>query len=257
MKKRSIAAIVCILLGVLVGAIGIYKYIEEQQAGEEYEEIQEQVKQEEKVPPPPQPEEKLEKSPVEIPIDFETLQSQNPDIYAWIQIPGTAVDYPIVQSPDDNSYYLNHTVSREQKAEGAIFTENYNTKTFQDPNTVIYGHDMKNGSMFQSIHNYMDRSFFDTNRDIIVYLPDKILHYKIFAAYLYDNRHLLLSFDFWNKEQYEGYLHEIFSMRNMNAFIDTEMEVTTEDNIITLSTCYAGISSQRYLVQAVLESIEE
>lgn len=256
MRKKSIAAAICIFLGLLVGAVGIYKYIEEQQAGKEYEEIQEKAK-EKPVSPPPQPEEEPEKPPVEISIDFETLQNQNPDIYAWIQIPGTAVDYPIVQSPDDNRYYLNHTVSGEQKAEGAIFTEDYNTKTFRDPNTVIYGHDMKNGSMFQSIHKYMDRSFFDTNRDITIYLPDKILHYKIFAAYLYDNRHLLLSFDFWDKEQYEEYLQEIFSMRNMNAFVDTEMEVTTEDNIITLSTCYAGISSQRYLVQAVLESIEE
>lgn len=256
MRKKSIAAAICIFLGLLVGTVGIYKYIEEQQAGKEYEEIQEKAK-EKPVSPPPQPEEEPEKPPVEIPIDFETLQNQNIDIYAWIQIPGTAVDYPIVQSPDDNRYYLNHTVSGEQKAEGAIFTEDYNTKTFRDPNTVIYGHDMKNGSMFQSIHKYMDRSFFDTNRDITIYLPDKILHYKIFAAYLYDNRHLLLSFDFWDKEQYGEYLQEIFSMRNMNAFVDTEMEVTTEDNIITLSTCYAGISSQRYLVQAVLESIEE
>src|SRR5699024_5693991 len=143
------------------------------------------------------------------------------------------------------------------KAEGAIFTENYNTKTFEDPNTVIYGHDMKNGSMFQSLHNYMDRSFFDENREVLIYLPDEIRHYKIFAAYLYDNRHLLQSFDFGNKEIYQKYLENIFSMRDMNAFIDTSMEVTSEDKIITLSTCYAGISTQRYLVQAVLVSIEK
>ena len=167
------------------------------------------------------------------------------------------MDYPIVQSPDNNAYYLNHDINREKKAEGAIFTENYNTKTFEDPNTVIYGHDMKNGSMFQSIHKYMDRSFFDSNREVIIYLPDQILHYKIFAAYLYDNRHLLMSFDFWNKEEYKEYLDSIFSMRNMNAFVDTSMEVTNEDKIITLSTCYAGIASQRYLVQAVLVSIEK
>ena len=257
MKKRRIAAILCILLGLLFGIVGICKYIEEKQAGEEYMELQKQAEKEEPDLQKPQPEKKEEKPSVEIPIDFKALQKQNPDVYAWIQIPETAVDYPVLQHSEDNGYYLNHTISGEKKAEGAIFTENYNTKTFQDPNTVIYGHDMKNGSMFQSLHKYMDRSFFDANRDITVYLPDKILHYKIFAAYLYDNRHLHLSFDFWDKEQYEGYLQQIFSMRNMNAFVDKEMEVTTEDNIITLSTCYAGISSQRYLVQAVLESIEE
>ena len=194
---------------------------------------------------------------MEIPIDFAALQQQNPDVYAWIQVPGTEVDYPILQSSNDNTYYLNHTIDGEEKKEGAIFTENYNTKTFEDPNTVIYGHDMKNGSMFQSIHKYMDRSFFDNNRDIVIYMPDQILRYKIFAAYLTDNRHLLMNYNFWSKDEYQQYLNSIFSMRDMNAFIDTSTEVTTEDKIITLSTCYAGISTQRYLVQAVLVSIEK
>lgn len=260
MKKRMVAAIICLSLGILFGGIGLYKYMEEKQAGTEYEEIREEVV-EKTVQNQPQietlPEEEQEKpSTVDIPIDFQTLQQQNPEVYAWIQIPQTAVDYPILQSNTDNSYYLNHTINREEKKEGAIFTENYNTKTFEDPNTIIYGHDMKNGSMFQSIHQYMDRSFFDTNRDITIYMPDQILHYKIFAAYLTDNKHLMMTYNFWDQDVYQQYLDSIFSMRDMNAFVDTSMEVTAEDKIITLSTCYAGISTQRYLVQAVLVSIE-
>lgn len=255
MKKRKIIALICLGLGLTCGAIGIYKYIEEKNAGKEYEKLQQEVVKEEPKPveePEPEP-----VSKVEIPIDFAALQQQNPDVYAWIQVPGTEVDYPILQSSNDNTYYLNHTIDGEEKKEGAIFTENYNTKTFEDPNTVIYGHDMKNGSMFQSIHKYMDRSFFDNNRDIVIYMPDQILHYKIFAAYLTDNRHLLMNYNFWSKDEYQQYLNSIFSMRDINAFIDTSTEVTTEDKIITLSTCYAGISTQRYLVQAVLVSIEK
>lgn len=255
MKKRKIIALICLGLGLTCGAIGIYKYIEEKNAGKEYEKLQQEVVKEEPKPveePEPEPE-----STVEIPIDFAALQQQNPDVYAWIQVPGTEVDYPILQSSNDNTYYLNHTIDGEEKKEGAIFTENYNTKTFEDPNTVIYGHDMKNGSMFQSIHKYMDRSFFDNNRDIVIYMPDQILHYKIFAAYLTDNKHLLMNYNFWSKDEYQQYLNSIFSMRDINAFIDTSTEVTTEDKIITLSTCYAGISTQRYLVQAVLVSIEK
>lgn len=255
MKKRKIIALICLGLGLTCGAIGIYKYIEEKNAGKEYEKLQQEVVKEEPKPveePEPEP-----VSKVEIPIDFAALQQQNPDVYAWIQVPGTEVDYPILQSSNDNTYYLNHTIDGEEKKEGAIFTENYNTKTFEDPNTVIYGHDMKNGSMFQSIHKYMDRSFFDNNRDIVIYMPNQILHYKIFAAYLTDNRHLLMNYNFWSKDEYQQYLNSIFSMRDMNAFIDTSTEVTTEDKIITLSTCYAGISTQRYLVQAVLVSIEK
>lgn len=255
MKKRKIIALICLGLGLACGAIGIYKYIEEKNAGKEYEKLQQEVvKEEPKLVEEPEPE---PVSKVEIPIDFAALQQQNPDVYAWIQVPGTEVDYPILQSSNDNTYYLNHTIDGEEKKEGAIFTENYNTKTFEDPNTVIYGHDMKNGSMFQSIHKYMDRSFFDNNRDIVIYMPDQILHYKIFAAYLTDNKHLLMNYNFWSKDEYQQYLNSIFSMRDMNAFIDTSTEVTTEDKIITLSTCYAGISTQRYLVQAVLVSIEK
>lgn len=255
MKKRKIIALICLGLGLTCGAIGIYKYIEEKNAGKEYEKLQQEVVKEEPKPveePEPEPE-----PTVEIPIDFVALQQQNPDVYAWIQVPGTEVDYPILQSSNDNTYYLNHTIDGEEKKEGAIFTENYNTKTFEDPNTVIYGHDMKNGSMFQSIHKYMDRSFFDNNRDIVIYMPNQIFRYKIFAAYLTDNRHLLMNYNFWSKDEYQQYLNSIFSMRDMNAFIDTSMEVTNEDKIITLSTCYAGISTQRYLVQAVLVSIEK
>jgi sortase B len=255
MKKRKIIALICLGLGLTCGAIGIYKYIEEKNAGKEYEKLQQEVVKEEPKPveePEPEPE-----PTVEIPIDFAALQQQNPDVYAWIQVPGTEVDYPILQSSNDNTYYLNHTIDGEEKKEGAIFTENYNTKTFEDPNTVIYGHDMKNGSMFQSIHKYMDRSFFDNNRDIVIYMPNQIFRYKIFAAYLTDNRHLLMNYNFWSKDEYQQYLNSIFSMRDMNAFIDTSMEVTNEDKIITLSTCYAGISTQRYLVQAVLVSIEK
>lgn len=255
MKKRTILAIICLCLGIFCGAVGLHKYIEEKNAGKEYEELREKVV--EKIQEETQDIVELEIPPVNIPIDFKTLQQQNPDVYAWIQIPNTAVDYPILQSAIDNAYYLNHTIDGEEKKEGAIFTENFNTKTFEDPNTVIYGHDMKNGSMFQSIHQYMDRSFFDANRDIIIYMPDRILHYKIFAAYLTDNKHLMMSYNFWDEETYRQYLDSIFSMRDMNAFIDTSMEVTSEDKIITLSTCYAGISTQRYLVQAVLVSIEK
>lgn len=258
MKKRTVIALICAILGLTCAGIGIYKYLEEKNAGKEYETIREEVvKEEPEEKPEAEPKEEPEISKVEIPIDFQTLTQQNPDVYAWIQVPGTAVDYPILQSSTDNAYYLNHTIDHEEKIEGSIFTENYNTKTFEDPNTVIYGHDMKNGSMFQSIHNYMDRSFFDQNRDITIYMQDKILHYKIFAAYLTDNKHLLMHYNFWNEEEYQQYLDGIFSKRDMNAFIDTSMEVTNQDKIITLSTCYAGISTQRYLVQAVLVSIEK
>lgn len=186
-------------------------------------------------------------------IDFEALQELNPDIYAWIEVPGTDVDYPIVQHAADNSYYLTHTIEHKQTTAASIYTENYNSKDFNDHHTVIYGHNMKNGTMFRSLHNFEDYDFFEEHRDIIIYMPDQTRYYKIFAAYTYDNRHLLHSYYCEEAESFQQYLDEIFDIKDFNAFIDRDMEVTSEDHIITLSTCVnSGDLTQRYLVQAVL-----
>lgn len=253
MKKRKykiIAAVVGIAAVICI-AVGISAYLSEKNAGAIYDQLRQSVKVDTTV-------DAADPGPaVEIPIDFEALQKVNPDVYAWITIPGTVIDYPVLQSEADNSYYLTHTIEGQESAEGSIYTENYNSTDFEDPNTVIYGHDMRNGTMFAGLHDYQDRQFFDENREIIIYTPDAIRHYKIFAAYLYDDRHLLLSFDFTDSNVYEQYLDSIFSIRDMNACIDTTAEVDTGDKIITLSTCYGNQSDRRYIVQAALVSIEK
>ena len=256
MKKiHKIIACTAGAAAVICAAVGIRAWLQEQNAGKGYNEIRNEVKADTSAEETDDVEEA--DPPVEIPIDFDSLQEQNPDVYAWITVPGTQIDYPILQSPDDNSYYLTHTIDGEEKTGGAIFTENYNHTDMEDPNTVIYGHDMRNGSMFQNLLNYQDREFFDENREVIIYTPDAIRHYKIFAAYLYDDRHLLQSFNFHNTDVYRQYLDSIFSIRDMNVCIDTSVEVDTDDKIITLSTCYGSQSDRRYLVQAVLVSIEK
>lgn len=256
MKKRKIyltVAVIAAAAAVVCAVFAVRQYLNEKEAGSGYEQIREEVKAEE---PPAEPEEAAEPS-VEIPIDFESLQKRNPDAYAWITVPGTQIDYPILQRENDNAYYLTHTIDHEEKTEGAIFTENYNSIDFEDPNTVIYGHDMKNGTMFRSLLEYQDREFFEENKEIIIYTPDAIRHYEIFAAYPYDNRHILRSFNLNDKNIFKIYLESIFSVRNMNSCIDTSMEVDTDDKIVTLSTCYGSRRDQRYLVQAVLVSIDK
>lgn len=247
MKRRTAVACALAAAGLYCAVMAGYQYYQDKHAGHEYEQLKEKVTKEADEEP---------EATVDIPIDFAQLQSMNPEIYAWIRIPGSVIDYPIVQSETDNAYYLDHDAEKKENAAGAIFTEDYNAKTFEDPNTVIYGHGMTNGTMFNGLHQYMDRSYFDANRDIIIYMPDKILHYQIFAAYLFDNRHLMQSINFQNKDIYAAYLDMVKGIRDMNASIDTSVEVTAEDKIITLSTCYGGMSDKRYLVQAVLVSTE-
>ena len=119
-----------------------------------------------------------------IPVKFEELQAVNPDIYAWITVPGTVIDYPILQHASDNSYYLMHNIDGSYGYPGCIYTENMNSKDFTDNNTVIYGHNMKNGSMFAQLHKFEDPDFFNENREVLIYLPDEVLHYTIFAAHI-------------------------------------------------------------------------
>ena len=186
-------------------------------------------------------------------LDFEQLVSEvNEDIYAWIYIPGTLVDYPMVRHPTEESYYLNRNLDGSSGYPGCIYVDPINAADFSDPNTVIYGHNMKDDSMFGSLHEYRDRQFFDENRYLYIYTPEKTLVYEIFAAYEYSDIHLIYRFDLSNPEIFQTYLDQIFEIRDMTANIAEDIEVTSEDHIVTLSTCIGGKDTMRYLVQGVL-----
>ena len=253
MKKKIVLTIgvLIILAGIVLGCIGLYKHMSEKHAGKVYEDIKVEHDVQPLIDLP-----QLELEKIENPIDFKSLTAQYPDVYAWITIPGTRIDYPIVQHPSDNGYYLNHTVDGRKRIEVSIYTENYNSKDFSDPNTLIYGHNMKNGSMFKGLHKYKDRKFMEEHDEVLIYQDGRVLKYKIFAAYVYDSRHLMLSFDFQDKNIFDYYLNSVLTKKDMSSNINTTVEVTAEDKIITLSTCNNN-DAQRYLVQAVLLSIQE
>lgn len=190
-------------------------------------------------------------------IDLAGLQKEeNADIYAWIYIPGTNVDYPILQHPADPGYYLRRNTKGKSATAGCIFTELYNSKDFNDNVTVIYGHNMRNESMFAHLHKYEDETFFDENPYIYIYTESEIRIYQVFAAHKYNDSHLLLNGDMTNREYFRKYLD---GLRNLNGELDNfnwDIGVTEEDKIITLSTCVRNEDDKRYLVQAKLISIQ-
>ncbi len=187
-----------------------------------------------------------------IKIDFENLQKKNKDIYAWITIPETRVDYPIVQSySEDDDFYLNHNIDKKYDINGSIYTEKHNKTDFSDPVTVIYGHNMLDGSMFQTLHSFRDKNFFEENKYIYIYLPDRILTYTIVSAYKWDNRHILNSFDFSDSEVFTEYLETIENPNSLEVN-RRDFDLSTSDKILTLSTCIGNEKDYRYLVQGVL-----
>lgn len=193
--------------------------------------------------------------------DLVSLQEQNPDIYAWLEIPGLVVDYPVLQSPGeddpDQEYYLHHTKDREESVYGSIFTQNYNQKDFADFLTVIYGHNMKDATMFGSLSLYEDPDFFQNHRKIYVYLPEATLEYEVLAAYPVESVHLLYNFDITNVKACRRYLKKMERQSAQGRFDEALFEnLTEESHILALSTCYHGDPNYRFLVQAVLSEEE-
>ena len=185
-------------------------------------------------------------------IDFEALKAVNPDIYAWISVEGAGIDYPVVhmETPGD-PHYLDYDVSGDKNAAGAIYTDGFNNAGFSDPNTLVYGHNMKDGSMFTALQNFEDARFFEENRKIKIYLPDgAMLTYEVFAAYRTGHNHILAENNFFDPEVFVQYTDSIFAVRSLSANI-RPMELTAQDRIITLVTC-VGIDDRRLFVQGVL-----
>ncbi|MCI7322051.1 MAG: class B sortase [Lachnospiraceae bacterium] len=185
-------------------------------------------------------------------LEWEALKQVNPDIYAWICIPGTQVDYPILQHPSDDSYYLKYNMNGTRGYPGCIYTEKLNEKDFTDFNTVIYGHNMRNQTMFASLHDFEEGDFFANNPYIYVYTKDEVLVYEIFAAWLADDAHILKNNDFSTEQGRAAYLTDILKNYSSSGNMRNDLEVTTDSHILTLSTCMKRKPHNRFLVQAVL-----
>lgn len=178
------------------------------------------------------------------------LRKENADAYAWLEITGTDMSWPVLQSAEDLYFYLSHNEEKQEDNAGSIYTEYYNNLDFGDPNTIIYGRNVP--ERFGKLHQFQDRDFFDTHREIRIFLPDRTLTYQIFGAYSYDDRHLIMIYDFWDEAVFAQYLSDVWNQRAMDAYLDKTVEVTAQDKIITLSTGVTGEDDKRYLVQAVL-----
>ena len=176
--------------------------------------------------------------------DFAYLKSINNDVIGWIQIPGTKINYPIVQG-SDNEYYLTHTVNGEENSGGAIFMDAAIQNGFEDKNAIIYGHNLKSGAMFSRLNRYARKSFWDANRYIYITTPFGVNVYEVFSAYQTTADADIYYYGFSEDQYYQDYLNRITSYSIFNAGVS----VGVDDTIITLSTC-ANDTTQRFIVHA-------
>ena len=186
-------------------------------------------------------------------INWSKLKKKNMDIYSWIYIPNTKVDYPVVQSDEDtpDSFYLNHNIEKKYEFAGSIYSEKNNLTDYSDPVTILYGHNMNNGSMFKTLHKFEEPKFFKENKFVYIFMPNRKLTYKIYAAYVYDDRHILNSFDFSKKKVRGTYFKYTLNPDSLSKQT-RKVNLNSDSKILTLSTCTSGAENTRFLVQGVL-----
>lgn len=180
-------------------------------------------------------------------INLAALREVNRDVIGWIAIPGTEVSYPLLQGTD-NQYYLEHTWKGTGSSVGSIFLDYQVSADFSDFNTLIYGHRMRNETMFGSLKHYKDSNYWQAHPSIYLVTDDAVCRYDIYAAYEPGVKEITFSLGQMDQETREA----LIQLGLERSVIETDIEPTAEDRILTLSTCTGRGYSSRWVVQAVL-----
>ncbi|MDD2628018.1 MAG: class B sortase [Clostridia bacterium] len=181
-------------------------------------------------------------------IDFDSLEKINTDIVGWIIINNTNINYPIVQAKN-NSYYLNRDFKKKPNGAGAIFLDYKNDINNLSKNNVIYGHNRLNNTMFSSLKNILNKSWYENedNRKLYIYTPDSTLEWEICSIYKIKSEDYYITTVF-NNDTFNQFIKTI-SKRSIYSF-NTSLNIN--DKILTLSTCYGYNDSHRLVLHAKL-----
>ena len=174
----TLMSICIVVMVVCIVILGKY-YYQRFHAEKEYEKLRNEIHLE---ADPETDEEEEETDEFVSPIDFAPLWKKNEDIYAWLEVPGTAISYPVLQHVLDDEYYLEHNLDHSEGRPGVIYSERSSAKDFSGYINILYGHNMRNGTMFADLHKYEDSAFMEENCLVYVYTPEHIFTYEIFAA---------------------------------------------------------------------------
>ncbi len=186
--------------------------------------------------------------PKEFVVDFDKLKEMNPEVVGWIRFDEPSqISYPVVQGPD-NDKYLNTTFEGKRNSAGALFVDKDNQADFSDENTFIYGHNMKNGSMFGQLRKYKTKSFCEENPYFYIYTPDgKVSTYQVFSVCIVKDISRSYVKQYSDAEDFQDYIDYI---RGISRY-SVDVEVTGESQVVSLSTCTNVSDDERLLVHGV------
>ncbi len=194
----------------------------------------------------------LDYPPIEV--DFDSLLSTNPDVVGWLYCADTNINYPVVQG-EDNSVYL-HALwdgSGTYNSGGTLYIDCLNSRDFSDDNTIFYGHNMKNGSMFHNLRYYYSQGqdYYDSHPYMYLLTPNGNYRLEVFSCHSTSSNSSVYTIGFGSTESFQNYLDSAISASTFT----TDIDVTTEDRIVTLSTCAYLYENARYVVHAKLVEI--
>lgn len=182
-------------------------------------------------------------------LNWQSLWEINPDVVGWIRIPNTSVEYPILQA-EDNQYYLDKTWKKEPNVVGSIFMECQNRPDLSQFNTLIYGHNMRDGSMFSALRQYQEKTYWEEHPSIYIAVEHEVRRYDVFAAYEAGVWDITYGLELEKEEDQQRFL--AYGLEKSSY--ETGIVPTVGDEILTLSTCTGqgdAAAGNRWVVQAV------
>lgn len=186
-------------------------------------------------------------------IDFDVLVETNPEVFAWVYVPGADVDLPILQSAESDTYYESHDWQKNESESGSLYTEMANLMNMCDFNTIIHGKSTGEEAMLSGLYRFQEEGFFDQNGQVYLYMPGNVLTYQIISCYTEDRHSILRDYDLVDFQGCEQYIQDMQQLAQQNGrYREGWEEITPYHFLLSFVTDCQDDADQQYVVTAVL-----
>lgn len=240
-KLRGAAIVLCLVL-ILFSGVQLYRYWQESLQSEA---VYTQLSQAVQLPQSDLAEEENVSWPE---VDFPALWETSPQIVGWLTCEGTQIHYPVVQG-EDNDYYLTHLPDGSYNPGGSLFLDCRSAADFSDAHSVIYGHYMKNGTMFGELTGYKEQAFYDAHPQMLLVTPQGRFTVELFSGYVVSVEENAWVLGFSTPEEWEQWLDET----KKRSVFRSEVHPSVQDRVLTLSTCSYEFENARFVVHGILK----